>query len=244
MGTEGMKKFSRGAIINTDDNLYLEFSAPYSIGNIAVMGENVSGVIQNRESILPYLAPAQGVAARAEQAKRWAVTNTAAETVGRAQALFLGGRYETDEFEQYMRTFEEQYPWFAPGKFLKNEYLVQAALNPVLLEKTAFVFLDERGAKVRREISAVLVPISGDRASVVFVDNDARVKYGEVYLSGDGINTRSRGIAHDVMRSIQAAYQREVELAHRGNRRWPPLAPTIQIIRDIVTSNVRAYQGP
>jgi spermidine synthase len=243
MGTEGMKKFSRGAIINTDDNLYLEFSAPYSIGNIAVMGKNVTAVIHKRESILPYLAPAGGAAARAEQVRRWAVNRAAADTVGQAQVLFLGGRYETVEFKKLMGTLDATYPQFAPGRFLKNEYLERAALNPTLLEKTAFVFLDERGAHVRVEISAVLVPISGERVSVVFVDNDAQAKYGEVYVSGDDKNIRMRGIAHDVMTSIRAAYQREVELASRHNKALPPAGPTLRILRDIISSKVREYQG-
>ena len=60
MGTQGMKKFGQGAVINTDDNLYLEFSAPYSIGKFTVMGENVAAILQYRESILPYLTAGTG----------------------------------------------------------------------------------------------------------------------------------------------------------------------------------------
>jgi len=242
MGTEGMRNFSRNAIVNTDNNLYLEFSAPYSIGEFTVMGENIAAIIQNRESILPYLAPAQGAAARAEQVKRWTANKAAAEAAGPALALFLAGRYETAEFKQYMKTLDERYPWFAPGKFLKNEYDIQAALNPVLLEKTAFVLLDEGGAKVRIEISAVLVPISLERAMVVFVDNDAQVKYGEIYVSGDDKKIRMRGIAQDVMTGIRAAYEREVELAARRGRALPPAGLTMQTIRDIISSKVREYQ--
>ena len=32
MGTAGMRKFGSGGVINTDDNLHLEFSAPMSMG--------------------------------------------------------------------------------------------------------------------------------------------------------------------------------------------------------------------
>ena len=218
MGTQGMKKFGQGAVINTDDNLYLEFSAPYSIGKFTVMGENVAAILQYRESILPYLTPAQGASARAEQVKKWAVNMTAAGTAGPAQVLFLAGRDETPEFKKLTGELDTKYPRFAPGRFLKNEYVERAALKPALLEKTAFVLLDERGSKVRVEISAVLVPVSRERVSVVFVDNDAKVKYGEIYVSGDDKNTLSRGIAQDVMASIEAAYQREAELAVRRDR--------------------------
>jgi len=40
-----------------------------------------------------------------------------------------------------MTEFEEQYAWYAPGRLLKNDYPVRAALNPQLLNKTAIVFL-------------------------------------------------------------------------------------------------------
>ena len=94
MGTEGMKKFSHGGIINTDDNLYLEFSAPFSIATPSVMEANVHAIVRHRESILPYLAAPQGIAAQAEQKKRWAKHEEAVEMVGRALALFLGGQFQ------------------------------------------------------------------------------------------------------------------------------------------------------
>ncbi len=243
MGTQGMKAFGRGAVVNTDDNLYLEFSAPYSIGKFTVMGENVAAILQNRESLLPYLAPARGEAARAEQVKRWAMNEAAAGTAGQAQVLFLAGQFESPEFKKLMGELDTRYPRFAPGRFLKNEYLERTALNPALLLKTAFVLLDEGGAKVRVELSAVLVPISAERASVAFVDNDAKVKYGEIYVSGDDKNTRSRRIAQDVMASIEAVYQQEAGLARRDNRAWPPAGPTLRTIRDVIASKVRAYEG-
>jgi spermidine synthase len=242
MGSGGMKKFAQGAIVNTDDNLYLEFSAPYSIGQFAVMGENVTAILQNRESILPYLLPARGEWARAEQVKKWTSNRAAAETAGPAHALFLEGRHETPEFKKYMTELDAKYPLFAPGRFLKNEYLAQAALKPGLLEKTAFVLYNERNEKIRIEISAVLVPISSERASIAFVDNDAKVIYGEVQVSGYKNNTLSRGFVRDVLTSIQAAYQQEAELALRQERGLPPVGPTMRKIKDIIADKVQRYQ--
>ena len=120
MGTEGMKEFGQGAIVNTDDNLYLEFSAPYSIGNFAVMGENITAILQNRESILPYLVPARGEAARAEQVKKWTANTAAAETVGPAHALFLAGRYETPEFKNYMTELDDEISLVRAGTVFKE----------------------------------------------------------------------------------------------------------------------------
>jgi spermidine synthase len=242
MGTEGMKKFGRGAIVNTDDNLYLEFSAPYSIRKFTAMGENVTAILQNRESILPYLLPARGEAARTEQGKKWTANMAAAETVGPAHALFLEGRHETPEFKKYMTELDAKYPRFAPGRFLKNEYLAQAALKPELLEKTAFVLFNEQGGQVRVEISAVLVPISRERASVVFVDNDAKVIYGQIQVSDYEKNTSLRGFVRDVLMSIQAAYQQEAERVASKERAFPPAGPTMRKIKDIIAVKVQGYQ--
>jgi spermidine synthase len=244
MGTEGMRQFGTGAIINTDDNLYLEFSAPYSIGNFRVMGENVAEIIQHREGILTYLAPAQGAAARTEQERKWRKYTAAVGVQGPALALFLAGRQETGEFKQYLDTLNATYPWFAPGRFLKNEYLTLAAQKPTLLESAAFPLLNEQGREVRLVISAVLVPISTERASVVFVDNDRKVVYGEVDLSLAGPERRSRmqGLVNDMMAGIQAVYQQELGRARAAARPLPPAGPTMQRIRDVITLKVRTFE--
>ena len=67
MGTEGMKRFGQHGTLNTDDHLYLEFSAPFSIANPAVMAANVESIAARRESILPYVKPAADTEAREAQ---------------------------------------------------------------------------------------------------------------------------------------------------------------------------------
>ncbi len=239
MGTEGMKEFSRGAIVNTDDNLYLEFSAPYSIGNAALMGENVTALIQHRESILPNLLPARGEAARAEQVKRWAVNKAAAETAGPALVLYLAGQFETPEFKELMGELDTKYPRFAPGRFLKNEYVEREALKPALLKKTAFILLDERGSKVRVEISAVLDPVSRDRASVVFVDNAIRKIYGQRYFDAPGLEVKVHHFTDGVMSDIEAAYRQEARAALTAGRTFPSQEPTLQRIKQIIDKRVQ-----
>ncbi len=240
MGTGGMKEFSRGAIVNTDDNLYLEFSAPYSIRKFTVMGENVTAILQNRESILPYLLPARGEAARAEQVKKWAANMAAAGTVGLAQALFLAGMHETPEFKKYMTELDTKYPRFAPGRFLKNEYLAKAAPKSALLEKMAFVLFNERGRQVQIEISVELVPISRERASVVFVDNDAKVIYGQRYLSGPGLDEQIHRFAEGVMSDMEAVYRQEAEVALVKGKGYPSLRPTMGRIKRVIEEKTRS----
>ena len=70
MGTAGLKAFSRGGIVNTDDNLYLEFSTPVSVGE-NMMQTNVNALARHRESLLPYLVAAKDTTARDKQKDRW-----------------------------------------------------------------------------------------------------------------------------------------------------------------------------
>ena len=239
MGTRGMKEFSRGAIVNTDDNLYLEFSAPYSIRDSTVMGKNLTAILQNRESILPYLVPSRGEAARAGQIKKWAANTAAAGSVDPAHALFLAGRYETPEFKKEMADLETKYPWFAPGRFLKNEYLAQSAPKSELFEKMQFVLFNERGGQVQVEISVMLAPISRERASVVFVDNNAKVIYGQRYLSGPGLDQQIRRFADGVTSDIEAAYREEARTALTKGKAFPPQKPTLQRIKQIIDKHVQ-----
>jgi hypothetical protein len=132
-----------------------------------------------------------------------------------------------------------KYPRFAPGRFLKNEYLERTALKPALLEKTAVVLLDERGSKVRVDISAVLVPISRERASVVFVDNDAKVISGQRYFDAPGLDEQIHRFAAGVMSYVEAAYRQEARKALTEGIAFPSRAPTLQRIRQIIDQQVK-----
>ena len=203
------------------------------------MGENVTALLQNRESILPYLLPARGEAARAEQVNKWAANMAAAETVGPAQALFLAGMQETPEFKKYMTELDTNYPSFAPGRFLKNEYTAQAAPKPELFEKMEFVLFNERGRQVQIEISVMLVPIGRERVSVVFVDNNAKVIYGQRYLSGPGLDEQIRRFTDGVTSDIEAAYRQEARSALAKGKAFPSQEPTLQRIKQIIDKHVQ-----
>jgi spermidine synthase len=239
MGTEGMKKFSQGGVLNTDDNLYLEFSAPFSIATPSVMEANVHAIVRNRESILPYLITPQGKAAQAEQKKRWANHPEAVEMVGRALALYLGGRSHSPEFKESLEELDKRFPGYAPAKFLKNEYLTALSLSPTLLEKTAFILVNEKGAKIVKEISAVLVPISKERASIMFVDNKARVIFGQLYVSDYDKNPFVTRFVNEVMIHIRVVYQKEAENALRQGEAFPLAESTLKRIKKMITSEVQ-----
>lgn len=239
MGTEGAKAFSQRGTMNTDENLYLEFSAPLSITR-SVMGGNVNALARHRESILPYLAPPGDEKARGEQKRKWMVYHEAAQVAGRAQALFLGGRFDTPEFFQLMETLEKRYPFYAPGGLLRKEYAAQTALEPKLLKKVALTLLTEQGAVRVVEISSVVARINNERVSVIFVDNEARAIYGQMTVDGVQKERFIDRFVDDVMMSVWDGYQKEVNIARLQGKKLPPAEPTIRKIKDMITLKVDA----
>jgi len=239
MATHGMKAFSNGGIVNTDDNLYLEFSTPISVGK-NVMGINVDTLAKYRESILPYLLPARNTDARQGQEKKWATISDAAKIADNAHALFLGERHNKSEFLLRLAMLEKNYPLFSPGRFLKQEYLDRVLVVPTLLQKRPLVFLNNNGEKVVIEISAVIARVSEVRAAVVFVDNSAKKIFGQRYFSGDNLDKTMGNFTEDVMVSIQAAYLADVELAQQGGKKFPALDSTMNRIKDIIQAKCGA----
>ncbi|MFI5183733.1 MAG: fused MFS/spermidine synthase [Vicinamibacteria bacterium] len=238
MGTDGMAKFSRDGILNTDDRLYLEFSAPFSIATPSLQEANVRALATDRESILPYLAPATEPPAREEQQRRWGLQREAASIGDRALALFLGGKVAEPEFTAALAELDRHYPWYAPGRFLKAESQAALALAPRPLETAAFNLTGDGGKQVVVEITAVLVPVSRTRASVMFVDNRARVVYGQRYV--DDYEGRAAGLAADVMTTIRAVYRTEAEIARARRLSAPPAAATLRKIRAAIAPKDRA----
>jgi len=239
MGTEGMKRFSEGGILNTDNNLYLEFSAPFSIATPSVMEANVYAIIKCRESILPYLVTPKEKMAQAEQKKRWADHPEAVETTGRALGLFLGGRLNSPEFNESMKELDKKFPRYAPAKFLEDEVQRALSMNPRLLQSIPFLLLNEGGLKSMTEISAVLVPISKGRASIMFVDNQARVIYGQLYVSDYNTSDFVNRFVNEVMVHIRAVYQKEVENALRQGGTLPLAEPALRKIKDTIVDEVQ-----
>ncbi len=244
MGTDGMARFSREGILNTDDRLYLEYSAPFSIATPSVMEANVRALAAHRESLLPYLAPAAEPRLREEQRRRWDLQREAAAVADPALALFLGGKAGHPEFAGALAALDRHYPWYAPGRFLKDEYQAALAMEPRPLQAATLTLAGDRGSPVVVEISAVLVPVSKGRAAVMFVDNRARFVYGQRYVDDyEGSDTVSRLVA-DVMGTVRTVYQREAEIATARRNAPPPAAPTLRKIHAAIGSRVRSPEPP
>ena len=239
MGTEGMRSFGRDGILNTDDNLYLEFSAPFSIGRASVMAENVGAIVQHRERIIPYLVPSAKSAVRASQLKRWEDMDLPIGMMDEALVLYLGGGQSMPRFQQVMTELKNRYPRFAPARFLREAYLESGPAAPTLLRRAVFVFLAAGGERTALEISAVLVPVTRERVSVMFVDNAARKIYGQRYLSGPGLDEQIHRFADGVMSDMEAAYRQEARRALTEGKTFPSQAPTLQRIKQMIDKHVK-----
>jgi len=92
------------------------------------------------------------------------------------------------------------------------------------------------------EISAVLVPVSKTRASIMFVDNRARTVYGQVYIDDYDQEGRGQRSAGDVMAAVRAAYEKDAAAARAGQKSLPPVTQTLRNISAVVGSKVRDAQ--
>jgi len=241
MGTSGMREFGKDGVVNTDENLYLEFSAPFSIGKNQVMGANVTALLGHQESILPYLVSPADARAKARKARKWASSQEAQKVFGKALVLFLDGQSTRPEFSALMNELRNGYPWYAPAKFLRGEYQSEAETNPSLIQST-FLHLTMGGKRIVKEISAVLVPVSKERAAVVFVDNAERVIYGQLYFSGPGKEARISGFVRDTMTAIADEYKKEAEIAVKQKRNFPEAGATLSKVKEVVFLKVKEYE--
>jgi spermidine synthase len=239
MGTDGMSRFGRGGILNTDDNLYLEFSAPLSIASRAVMEANVKALAVYRESILPYLTPSAESPVREERRDRWNRQQAAGAVADQALALYLGGKAGSPEFGRLLEELDRAYPWYAPGRFLKAEFQAALALDPRPLQHTTLTFSAEGGGRRIAEIAAVLAPVSKARAAIMFVDNRAQVVYGQLYVDDyEGSDFVGRFV-DDVMATIRGVYRHELDVS-AGQGGPPQAAVTLRKIQDAIREKIRA----
>jgi spermidine synthase len=242
MGTAGMQRFAASGTLNTDDRPYLEYSAPFSIADTAVMGANVSAISAQRETMLPYLKAATDDTSRREQLRRCERQLAAGGLGDSALSMFLGGNAGSPRFLQQLHRLALEYPAYAPGAFLGSEYARGIALEPRLLQQSSFALLNADGKVSQHDVSAVLVPVSPTRAAVMFVDNGSHFIYGQLYLDGyasDGVADR---FANDVLRAVGAAYDGELRAARSRRQAAPPALPTLTRFKTVIGSKVQGVQ--
>ena len=241
MGTEGAKAFGEGGIVNTDDNLYLEFSAPRSVGKASLMEQNVRFLSRFRESLLPYLRRPADEGERAALERKWRENGEAAGPVLAAQAVFLGGRGLSPEFLQRMGEIDAKYPRYAPWRFLKNEYEETVARQPRMVGKEEFPVLGASEVPVSLSVAAVMIRIGPERSVVMFVDPRSRTVFGQMYVSGENSKKIEGFIvefAGGILGRVSAAYRAESGAAFREGRPLPGEADVLRRAREIVSAGV------
>jgi len=232
MGSEGLRAFARGGVINTDDNLWLEFSAPESVGKTWLMGGNVLALGEHRESIVPYLVP--GVAAEVvEELQR---DHAAGRIYDQAHALFLRGERRGEELAALLEELERLHPDYAPARFLRDELAEDEARRPRLYRAVTFELETQEGQRKPFELSAVTIRISPSRGVVVFVDNAVREIYGQRYIDApeDEVRPRLREIAEVVLEEIELTYRLELQAARGRGAALPAEGPTLDRLRELV----------
>ena len=241
MGTEGAKAYSYGGRINTDDNLYLEFSAPHSNGKARLMGTNVYDLVKYRESILPYLAAPADESGRARQKTKWERNLKAALLDDQAHVLNLAGRYGTPEYERLAAELDTRYPAYAPWRFLKNETPEEAGGRPRLLKQIELGLIGEKGEMVNVQFAAVIIRGSKERARVFFVDNISRVVFGKLRVRGANRDAYINALVDDVMKGVQALYNEEQKMNAASGSAYPSATTLLPKIKHRV--EVKVDQG-
>jgi spermidine synthase len=223
MGTRGCREFARRGRINTDDNLFLEFSAPESMGRSGLMARNVAVLAEHRESVAGYLAPGTDPARR----EHWRRRHEAARLFDRAHALFLSGGRSGDDVRGALARLEAHSPDFAPLRFLRQEERLRASSVPRPVDFAEFAVRTPDGRTRTLRLSAVVTGVGPSRGAMIVVDNEAREIYGQVYLDREPgeLERDLRACASNVLDALRSAYG---ELAAAG---VPPEREAQEVLR-------------
>ncbi len=238
MGAGGAHAYSREGTINTDENLYLEFSAPESIGNTSLMGSNYFDIARYRESILPYLKAPADEAAKMKQQKLWREYDEAAVLVDQAHGMFLSRRYRAPEFSSLMAMIDSRYPRYAPWRFLKNEYREETGRDPKPLRQMTITLVRANGKQSPTLLAAVVSRMTGEYSIIDFVDNTGRVIFGTLEVFGEHRDKYIQGVVDDTMKSVQETYNRELKSARARGQAYPSAAATLSKISTVVKSKI------
>jgi spermidine synthase len=240
-GTRGLREFASMGVVNTDDNLSLEFSAPRSVGVGRVMGENVLALTQHRENVADYLTPLSDAERQAARRARWDRSQQAAQIYDKAHAHFLGGQGSSNDFLAAIETLGASYPGYAPGRFLNGEYLDSKRAVPQLLASEAFALLAPDGTRRTVEISAVQIRVGPSRGLVIFADNAVREIYGQRYQDGstEELDVALPAFADEVLASLRAVYAQELADSASRGLALPPAEATLDRLRAEVVARTR-----
>ncbi len=238
MGSEGVKAYSSGGRINTDDNLYLEFSAPRSIGLDYLRETNLSDILGYREKILPYLKNDSNEELKRSQSLRWEANHQAALLEDRVHVLDMSGKMMTYQYTEIATELENRYPRYAPWRFVKDESGDERGGTPRTLQELNLQMIDENDKPVMAEISAIVVRKNSSRARLFFVDNSTKTVFGKLRVKGSGKEAYIENFAKVVMEDVQKVYSEESMKAAEAGKEPPSVFRVFPRIKTAVEARI------
>jgi spermidine synthase len=242
MATPGMQAFSRDGVVNTDDNLYLEFSAPLSIAVNRTV-DNVLALGAYREPLLSYLAAPVDPTARLVQQQRWVARHAAAQSFNAAHAMALGGQFEAPRFQMALTDLQNRAPDYAPGRFLAEYAQGMLSSQPRLLQQRSFTVADRQNFPVAMEVAAVVSRMNPEMALVDVVDSRAREVFGQLRVAG---RDRDPFVATAVLRlmaEIETVYSLEAQAARARGENFPSAERMRERVETLVRRWIAANGG-
>jgi len=206
MGEAGAVAFSSGGRLNTDDNLYLEFSAPLSIENPRLVAANFAALVRHRESALPYLAPPGDGAARAFLAARFADDLAAATVVDRVRELEHAGAIGVRDFPRLIAELDPVYAGYAPWRFLRRELERELAQAPRVARQTVLRAASPSGDVIEIRLGAVVRRMTPEITTVDLVDGRDGTVLAHRELLGADVERRADELVAEAMAAADAAY--------------------------------------
>ena len=209
MGPQASRDFSEGAPLNTDDNLYLEFSAPRSKGKWQLIAANIASLSSYRENLSSYL---EDTTLAAELGTDPLTLERAIEVYDKAHQLHYLGQDSTAEYDFFISALEKWFPWYAPGQFLSKEYKLYRDRLPRLYKEQELIVNDKNGLTKKLILSTVTIKIGPERAKLMVVDNAIRKIYSSVYIDAEAevIDKQVSSQADKVLSIIQRTYQKSI----------------------------------
>ena len=228
MGPDGSRSYGKNAPINTDNNLYLEFSAPESKGKAELVAANIASLSSHREDISPYLT---GLSLSSALGTDQTGLQRTAAIYDKAHQLHYMGWNPQPEYANLMSTLQNQFPWYAPGQFLLGEYHSFKEALPQLLNEIKLALVSENGRPITVTLSAVTLKINPERVRLLIVDNRVKKIYGSVYIDGRAteIDDLVAKQGDKMMKLIDAVYRSE-----KSTNDYPDASSTLREIESSI----------
>ncbi len=238
MGSAGAAAYSSGGVLNTDDNLYLEFSAPFSIEKASLMASNFAGLVEHRESMVRYLkVPASGGARTQPQAGSDRNLE-AASVVDRVHAEDLARRFRAPDYARLIAELDSAYHWYAPWRFLKDEFMRRISQEPKMVRQAALPVAAADGALVHIRLGAVTRRMTGEITTLDFVDGRDGSVLGHHEILGADMEPRTTALVTAAMANVQSAYLAAAREASARGEPAPRAAALLPRLRRAIADTI------